>query len=327
MKKFIIQIFVFCFPIALLAPFADRFISQQLKKSNAFAHKELPVWNAIFEGNVDADIVIYGSSRAWVHFNPEMISNQLHMSAYNLGVDGHYFSLQYLRHQLLLKSNHPPKLIIHSLDAFTLQKRKDLYNAEQFLPFMLDDQEIKKAIINYEGFDALAYAVPMVRYYGNLKAITCSFQMWLNPQQNKVEKIRGYQGQERIWNNEFDAAKKTMDKYVVQLDPATVQLFEKYIQECKSRNIKIIFVYSPEYIEGQAFISNRQVVIALYRRLSDQYEMPFYDFSNDSICMNKKYFYNAMHLNKTGSTLFTQKVIEELKCIDSRFLFGGLAVE
>ncbi len=319
--------FVFCFPIALLAPFADLFISGQLKKSNAFAHKELPVWNAILKGDVDAEIVIYGSSRAWVHFDPSMISNQLHMTAYNLGVDGHYFNLQYLRHQKLLKSNHPPKLIIHSLDAFTLQKRKDLYNAEQFLPFLLDDEDIQKAIGHFEGFDALASAVPLVRYYGNKEAITCSFQMWLNPKQNKVEKIRGYQGQERVWNEEFDKAKKQLDKYVVQLDAATVKLFENYIKECKARNIKIIFVYSPEYIEGQKFIANKQDVMALYQRLSKQYEMPFYDFSNDSICMDKKYFYNAMHLNKTGSTLFTQKLIDEMKCMDERFLFGGVAFE
>jgi hypothetical protein len=327
MKKFILQFFVFCFPLALLAPFMDMFISQQLKKSNAYAHKELPVWNDIVTGKVNADIVIYGSSRAWVHFDPAMMREQLHLSAYNLGVDGHYFSLQYLRHQLLLKSNHPPKIIIHSVDAFTLQKRKDLYNAEQFLPYLLDDEEMQKTIIHFEGFDALAYAVPLVRYYGNKEALRCAFEMWLAPQQNKVERVNGYQGQDRVWNNEFDDAKKQMEKYEVQIDSLTVAHFETYIKDCKSRNIKIVFVYSPEYIEGQKFITNRQVVIDLYAKWSKEYEMPFYDFSKDSICLDKKYFYNAMHLNKMGSSIFTQKLIDEMKCMDERFLLGGLAGE
>ncbi len=78
-------------------------------------------------------------------------------------------------------------------------------------------------------------------------------------------------------------------------------------------NIKLIFVYTPEYIEGQKFVSNREQIMGLYKKFSQQHHIPFYDFSNDSISYKKKYFYKKSHLNRVGSQLFTKKLIDTLK--------------
>lgn len=77
--------------------------------------------------------------------------------------------------------------------------------------------------------------------------------------------------------------------------------------------LSIIFVNAPEYIQGQKFIKNRSQIIAIYTKYSKQYQIPFYDFSNDAICYQKKYFYNSVHMNKTGAELFTAKFIDTLK--------------
>jgi hypothetical protein len=75
----------------------------------------------------------------------------------------------------------------------------------------------------------------------------------------------------------------------------------------------LIFVYTPEYIEGQKYVSNRAQIMGLYKKYSKQYQIPFYDFSNDSISYQKKYFYNVSHLNRLGSELFTAQLIDTLK--------------
>ena len=36
-------------------------------------------------------------------------------------------------------------------------------------------------------------------------------------------------------------------------------------------------------------------------------------FSTDAISYQKKYFYNSVHMNKTGAELFTAKLIDTLK--------------
>ena len=58
---------------------------------------------------------------------------------------------------------------------------------------------------------------------------------------------------------------------------------------------------------------NRGEVLSLYTNYSHKYNIPFYDYSNDAISYQKKYFYNTNHLNKTGAELFTAKFIDTLK--------------
>lgn len=308
MKKLVKQIGFFLLPIILISFYADNYISENLKKSNSFAEKEYSTWNAIIDGKVNSDIVIYGSSRAWKHINPTMINKSLNVSTYNLGIDGHNFWLQYLRHSLLLENNTRPKLIILSLDVFTLQKVDDLYNLEQFLPYMLWNTKIKDATISYNGYNLMDYNIPLIRYFGRGNAIQTSMKG-----KSQVERIKGYQGQNQQWNNDFDKAKSVMKNYEKSLDTASIILFEKFLKECRNKKIKIIFVYSPEYIKGQKFIKNRSQIISLYKKMSNKYNIPFYNYSNDPLCFKKKYFYNATHLNKTGAEIFTKKLIDSLK--------------
>lgn len=308
MIRFIKQIVYFSLPIILISYFVDNYISTNLKKSNSYAEKEYSTWNAIIDGKINSDIVIYGSSRAWRHIDPTMIGNMLDVSTYNLGIDGHNFWLQYLRHSLLLENNNKPKIIILSLDVFTLQKADDLYNSDQFLPYMLWNDKIKNATISYNGFKSIDYIIPLVRYFGRGNAVQTAMKA-----NSKVERIKGYQGQEQQWNDDFDKAKKSMKNYAKALDPASIVLFEKFLRECKSQNIKILFVYSPEYIEGQKFVKNRAEIISLYKKWSQKYDVPFYNYSNDVISYQKRYFYNASHLNKIGAELFTKKLIDSLK--------------
>ena len=97
------------------------------------------------------------------------------------------------------------------------------------------------------------------------------------------------------------------------IDSAITRQFENYLSDCRKMNIKMIFVYTPEYIDGQHFVVNRNEIMQLYRNISRNYNVPFYDYSNDSLCFQKKYFYNASHLNKEGSFLFTDAFINDLK--------------
>lgn len=313
MKKFLFKLLLFIAPIFILSYFFDVFISKNLKNSNRFAEKEYPTWNAIYQGKVNSDLLIFGSSRAWIHIDPIMITDSLGVSAYNLGIDGHNFWLQNLRYRQLLKYNKRPKLIVFSLDYFTLKKNKDLYNSEQFLPYMLWNRDIKEATISYNGFSSLDYEIPLIRYYGNYNAVVTALRYSLGRLSNPITRVKGYEGRDEAWNSDFDNAKANMKSLEIKLDKPTIVLFENFLKECKANSIKIIFVYTPEYIEGQKFVSNRAKIMELYIKFSKQYQIPFYDFSNDSISYQKKYFYNASHLNKVGSQLFTKKLIDTLK--------------
>jgi hypothetical protein len=324
MRFFLLKILFFVLPILLLGYFIDNFISENLKKSNSHAQKEYPTWNAILDGKLNADILIYGSSRAWVHFDPQIIEDSLKHSVYNLGIDGHTFNMQYLRHLLAIKYNPKPRMIIHSIDIGTLSKG-NLYNPDQFLPYMLWDDTFYHYLSKYDGFSYFDFKIPLIRYYGKFDAIKTAIKMKVLPQSNLVERVKGYKGNDATWNNDFDIAKKTMKSYKAEIDTSTLNLFENYLKECKTENIKIILVYSPYYFEGQEFIENQEQIIDLYKNLASKYDFIFMDFTKDEICYDKKYFYNASHMNIKGAELFTKKLCSRIISTNAQQVIGNKA--
>ena len=301
---------LFLAPLLLLAYPLDWFFSSKLIQAH-YETGELEVSNAIYSGKLDCDIAIYGSSRAWVHFNSQMIQDSLQVPVYNFGIDGHNFWLQYLRHLEYLKHNKKPHTIILSVDAFTLQKRSDLYQPEQFLPVMLWNQNVYNYTHSYEGYSIYDYCIPLLRYVGQKEALE---QIWhvmkgaAQPQRHK-----GFAGMDMTWNKDLEMAQAKGEKYTIQFDKPTMRLFERFLIECKKAKIDVVLVYAPEYTDGQHFVSNRKQLMDYYRKQADQNHIPFLDFSSDALCDDQSLFYNSSHLNKTGADLFTRKFIHVLK--------------
>ena len=297
--------------IVLLAYPLDLLISHSLKKSN-YAWGEYNTLNDIYNGKINSEIVIYGSSRAWRHIDPELLENKFNLSAYNLGIDGHNFWLQHLRHKTLLKHNKKPKYIIMAIDIWSFQKSTELYNAEQFLPYMFLNKDIIDYTKSYKGFTILDYYLPLIRYVGNKKAVLQSIENSIFFPRTKSKRKKGYQGWGGVWNNDLNNAKQTMKQYEAKLDPKLVDLFDTFLVECKEKEIEVILVYTPEYLEGQSFVKNRTEIITLFENFSEIHKVPFLDYSGNEICTKKEYFYNASHLNKTGAELFTNILINDL---------------
>lgn len=318
MRKFTVKILFFILPLVVLILPLDYAISYFLSKSNQFPG-EFEVMNDIYNSKANCEVAIYGSSRAWVHINPTIISDSLNLTAYNFGIDGHNFWLQYLRHLELLKHNEKPKKIILAVDLYSLQKRDDLYEPDQFLPYMLWNKNIEKYTNSYKGYSEYDYNIPLIRYSGKFHALKGSIKMLLMGSSNQSYRNKGYLGMDLKWNSDFDLAKAEMKSYKVKLEEQSIQLFESFIQECKNEKIDLILVYTPEFIEGQNFVSNRNEVIELFENLSNKYNLTFYDYSTDEICYNKNLFYNASHLNKFGSELFTKKLAAKIKAREYTF--------
>jgi hypothetical protein len=294
----------------------DFLITENLKKSQSFVSGEYTIWNDIYSGTIDADIAIYGASRAVMHFNPVVLGDSLHKSCKNMGINGLGFWHVYLRHLEYLKHNKHPKYIIFSIDIASLVRDKNLFNRDQFLPYMLFNEDMRKTLNSVNSFTLSDYYVPLGRYCGRRDAINCAIKHMLGIDHSAPFRRNGYAAVDTKWNDDFDNARKKLGTYNILIDSSTIILFDKFLADCSSDNIKIILVYSPEFIDGQNFVKNRNEIIELYARYSKKYNIPFLDYSDDEICYKKEYFYNASHLNKTGSDLFMQKFIRDLRYSD-----------
>jgi hypothetical protein len=309
MKKLLRNSILFIIPAIAFMYLADYFFTNQLRKAR---YDEFGIWNDIFDGKIDSDVAVYGSSRAMVHMDTEILRDSLGANAYNMGVNGHNFWITYLRHLEYLKYNRQPRMIIQSIDVFTLTKRPDLFNPDQFLPYMRGNDLMKDFISSYKGFGKYDYYLPLIRYTGQYKTILDIFKNMVKPGSVKGERIRGYSPQDQAWNDDMDVAFQKFDNFRVDFDTASVVLFDRFLQECKDKNIEVVLVYTPEFIEGQDFVKNRTEILNKFKEFAEKYNLRYFDYSNDPISHNRDYFYNASHLNREGASVFTRKLSSDI---------------
>lgn len=312
MKKICFKVILFISPFVILSYPMDLWISEMLKKSNE-APGEYEVLNDIYKGKLNCDIAIYGSSRAWVHIDPAIIENSTHQKAYNFGIDGHNFWIQYLRHLEFIKYNSKPSKIIMSVDVFTFQKEANLYYKNQFLPYMLWNKNIRQYTSSYNGFDFFDYYIPSLRYVRDKDLLFKSLQIAFNKETIPNYRKQGYKGMDLDWNNDFEKAREEMSFFEVQIHEPSIELFQQFIKECKAMDIEVVMVYTPEHISGQKFVSNRARIFEVFEKISKEQNVMFLDYSDYDICLDKTYFYNASHLNLKGAELFTNQLIDDLK--------------
>lgn len=97
MKRFFQSILiVFGLLIAVSIPF-DYAFSNYLLHSKA---RKYVVWNDIIYDSVSADLLVLGSSRAWVQYDTHIIDSLLNTNSYNLGIDGGALNKQMLRYRI-----------------------------------------------------------------------------------------------------------------------------------------------------------------------------------------------------------------------------------
>lgn len=308
MQRFLLRLFVFLAPCILLSYPLDLLISSKLAQAHGYPG-EIEVWKAIEDEAIDADVAIYGSSRAWVHVDPELIGQRTGLKAYNLGIDGYNFHLQFLRHLKYKQSDRRPSLIILSVDVFTWDQRADLYELRQFLPFMLFDRQIQAYTSEYEGFHWAEHWIPLVRYLGRN-------DQWVEQVKARPGapfRNKGYRAMERTWNADLAKARREMGSYTAVVRDDVVDLFVSFLRECARDGIEVVLVYTPEHVEGQQFVTNRAGIIAAYEAIAAQQDLLFLDYSGDPMCLDKDLFYNASHLNAKGSRLFTAKLVRDLQ--------------
>lgn len=290
----------------------DKLLSDVLRKSGTFAEGEYPVWNAVFSGEACSDVLVYGSSRALFHIDPDIINSELGLSAYNLGINGHTFLLEYYRHDLLKQQGCDPELIIQTLDATTLVKGDDLYNPDQFLPYMLNNDYMKEIAISFKGYSDYDFEIPLLRYFGKKEAFLEFWKLLLFPASNDSLRTKGYRGNKKEWTDDLEDAREQYGSYTAEPDSSLLNLFKRFLDECKEQDQAVILVYTPEYIEGQSFVINREVIMELYREISREYGIPLIDYSGNDISQNIDYFYNTTHLNREGSQLFTRMLCNDI---------------
>lgn len=296
MKKFLIRTLVFIVLATIVMMVLDLCLSHKLRQRQVGPYA---CWTDIFHGRITADLVIMGSSRAWVHYDPTILDSVLHTNSYNLGVDGSAFNRQYTRYLLYRKYNPKPRIIIQNIDFTTLGFTSG-YDQYQYFPYF-NDSDVRHTIIPYEQFTLADRTLPFYRY------ANFGLQQLFS---NQSISVKGYSSKEKDW--EVGPIEKGIwTDYAA--DSRTMVMFEEFLAQATAEDIQVIFVHAPIYSELIKYQNGLDEMWNTYRQLAAKYHIPILNYQNDPICSDTNYFYNRTHLNRKGAELFSRQLANDLK--------------
>ncbi|WP_273566581.1 hypothetical protein [Maribacter halichondriae] len=313
MHKFIKNIILLGLLSLGICYFLDKIVTKGLRKSNMVMYDNL---TQLFHGKINADLIVNGSSKAYVQVDPRILDSALNLNSFNLGLDGNNFTAQKMVFDFYKEHNKNPKIVVQVVSNGTLTTTgNNLYNHIKFAPY-LNEEKIYSTTKRYDDFSILDYHIPMLKYAEYPLEVVDGFFSYFNIHFATSPLYKGYLANDIPWDGSFEKFKEANENGVrFELDKESRDLFETYIEDVIHNNTEMILIYPPVYHEFQSFVRNRDEIIAYYETISLKYDIAFFDFSQDEMALNRTYFYNSQHLNKTGAELFTKKLSEKIKTV------------
>ncbi len=310
MKKFITKLTLFSILFTSISCLLDYIVSTGLKHTEEYRFQS---WNDIIDSKINADILIMGNSRAFSHYSPKILDSVLNINSYNIGIGGHPFNVQHLKYELYERHNIKPKLIIQNIDFATFSTHVSiLHEREQVFPY-IHDSLLRSQLINF-GFSRAEVYLPFYRYFGYQMVVKNGIFEYLGLKHyNFQPAYKGYRPEEEKWNG---TELSKLSKIESLMDETTILLFENYLTHCKKFNIKVVMVNTPIYYVASQKLENKNKFNDLISGISKKYNVPYLDYTNDSICFDTVNFSVAVHLNKKGAEIFSRKLANDLKAMN-----------
>ena len=297
MKKFLLNIVMFAAILLVGAIVGDCYVTYELRQNKSYIYDS---WTGIYSDTTDYDLVINGSSRAWVQFSPSILDSILHLNTYNLGIDGSGINRQVVKYHAYCRQHKRPRYILQNIDLFTLQSRSG-YGREQYFPYFFKDRQLVKDMDQYEHFSIFEKYLPYYRYIGADR----------HPITDHLYK--GYQGMDWTWSG-----KKYMEQDTIHMDAELemIQLLNDYLAEQTELGTQVLLVYSPMYHGVVDKCPDMDKMYKTFGSIAAKYDIPVLNYIEKPFCYDTTYFYNAMHLNRLGAELFTTQLANDIDSLE-----------
>lgn len=298
MKRFLIQIAVFfalLITIDRAAGFCFGYMSKHSKGGYVAHH------NYITDG-VNEDILIFGSSRANHHYNPQLFKDSLNLSCYNCGQEGNGIILYYGWWQIITERYHPKYLVYDIEPKFDLLRADDNHQFLGWLKESYDRANIRSIFYDVDKTECYKMNSMLYRYNSKFHQIIADY---IHP--IYVVKKNGFiplVGELDTMKIKRSIAKEA--EVIPQFDPLKINYLSKLVDN--ANGVKIIFTVSPiwyglptEYLEPIKTLCNQKGITLI-------------DYSNNPKYLhNDYYFKDGRHLNSIGADEYTKDIISELK--------------
>lgn len=298
MKRFIIRLLVFLSLMFILDRgfgVAMKYLQDNAKGGYVGHHNYI-----LHQSN--EDILIFGSSRAIHHYNPQIIEDSLGMSCYNCGQDGNGIVLFYGWWQLM-KERHLPKVIIYDVNPDFDLIVSDNVKYLGWLRSEYDNKEVKEVFEEVDPTEKYKMFSMLYRYNSKfLQNITDFVHPVFNISSNGYLPLNGALEKMKI--------RKNFGNHSYEMDSLKLNYIQQLIEDANEEGVKVIMVASPIWY-GQ-----NPAIFEPVKKVCEQFHIPFYNYSSDvRFVHNDKMFKDGSHLNSYGADEFTNIIGQELKSI------------
>jgi hypothetical protein len=252
--------------------------------------------------STEADILVFGSSRANHHYVPEVFEDSLKMTFYNTGRDaaGILYQTGVLRSVL---KRYTPKLIILDYSDDFNKKENANDRPSALLPYYRTHEEVRKIIELNNPFERIKLISEI--YPFNSRILSTSIgNLEINKKRNADN--NGYVPFYGEWQADVDSI-GTYQPY--EVDSNKVIAFRELISTAKKSNAKVVVIYSPAF---QKIKKSQEIEIC--NEICSVENVPFWDFSKDTIFLNNRHlFQDVGHLNHNGAKILSYLVVDKIK--------------
>lgn len=243
-------------------------------------------------------VLIMGSSRAIHHYDAKILEDSMHTSVYNCGLDGNGILFQYGRLSLILQRYRPKAIIYDAIYTFDISKEsaaeRDLrwlrrWSGNHALDSLIDD------ISSNEKY----------KLKSNFYTYNTDFIQMLSDNLHPMQEIT-YKGYKPLYGT-IDYTPESYDEEIVEWSPLKLKYFKKFIELCKSNDIKLVVVYSPWYGKKSSKPYTRLT------ELCQEEGIPVIDYYGGGIFNDSTHlFKDASHMNDDGAKSFTRNIAQRL---------------
>lgn len=309
MKKFLIKITLFAVTIYGLAWGLDYAISKGLYQMEDYRFMS---WHEMEQGDINADILIMGNSRALSHFEPWTIDSITGMSCYNLGIGGYPINVETMKYHYYCLHNCKPKVIVQQVDNMTIGclAAPHQHQSEQYLP-LIYDRRTQPELLRI-GYSLLDMHCPLYRYWGYQMVIKNGLVEYLGLKHYVSDPSRQGMHYERgMWDGSELASKDTIR---ATMSEEGKKCFEGYMQQCYNDGIKVILVNSPMYVGAINKSIGLEKVNTYFDSISAVYNTVYWNYTeNYALSNDTANFVVSVHMNPRATHQFSIDIANRLK--------------
>jgi len=317
MGKFLLYVFKIIIFSFLVALFIQYLADLGLKKLDDSIYSD---WNKILDGNINSDLVILGSSRGYVSYDPRIIEKTIGLTSYNLSINAGSYNLQNLKFESYLNKNRNPKVIIQNIDLTHFSKSNNLPEEFQFLPY-LDNKNLAQELSEINSDYSWNHYIPLFKYNNYKSFLVKGLVSLVGKEYSILPTNKGFAPKNPLFKKDEHNLRRlramSLDTSNIQSYKEKLAIAREFLHRYKTDSVKIFLVWAPEYKERLDIIAPivtpvKEDIIQMVSAMPGVY---FLDFSEDPINLEQEYFYDTFHLNERGALLFTSKLSKEVDSI------------